>query len=237
MMRVVSYGGGVDSTAMIIRMLERKEKIDLIVFADTGAEWPETYNYIWMFRGWLLQHHGLVMSLVQADVGPMYPYLFARKTFPDRMFPRHIEKWKIRPVELFVQACRAGQQVEMCLGIDYDEADRVRTPRRKWITNRYPLVDWMIGRRGAENIIKNAGLPIPMKSGCWFCPFTDNKRWLKLKHGHPELFTLARQMEENATLYPKVTIHHSGTLSKIDLRVDGNETIEQSCESVGMCGR
>ncbi len=50
---VVSYGGGVDSTAMLIAMHLKGIKPDLIVFSDTGDEKAETYAYIKMFTRWL----------------------------------------------------------------------------------------------------------------------------------------------------------------------------------------
>lgn len=37
-MNVVSFGGGTNSTAMIIGMYLRKIPIDLILFADTGGD-------------------------------------------------------------------------------------------------------------------------------------------------------------------------------------------------------
>ena len=39
-MNVVSFGGGTNSTAMIIGMYLHKIPIDLILFADTGGEQP-----------------------------------------------------------------------------------------------------------------------------------------------------------------------------------------------------
>ena len=43
-MNVVSFGGGTNSTAMIIGMYLHKIPIDLILFADTGGEQPHTYE-------------------------------------------------------------------------------------------------------------------------------------------------------------------------------------------------
>jgi len=45
-MNIVSFSGGKDSTAMLLRMLELKMPVDKIVFADTGFEFPELYDYI-----------------------------------------------------------------------------------------------------------------------------------------------------------------------------------------------
>jgi hypothetical protein len=43
---VVAYGLGVDSTAMLIEFARRGIRPDLILFADTGGEKPETYAYL-----------------------------------------------------------------------------------------------------------------------------------------------------------------------------------------------
>jgi len=43
---MVSFSGGKDSTAMLLRLLELKCEIQEIVFADTGFEFPELYKYI-----------------------------------------------------------------------------------------------------------------------------------------------------------------------------------------------
>jgi len=43
---IVNYGAGVDSTAMLIGLHDRGEVPDLIMFADTGSEKPETIAYL-----------------------------------------------------------------------------------------------------------------------------------------------------------------------------------------------
>lgn len=50
---VVSFGGGTNSTAMLIAMVLKGIKPDLILFADTGGELPETYQWISVFSDWL----------------------------------------------------------------------------------------------------------------------------------------------------------------------------------------
>ena len=47
---VVAYGLGVDSTAMLIEFADRAIRPDLILFADTGGEKPETYQYLAVLR-------------------------------------------------------------------------------------------------------------------------------------------------------------------------------------------
>jgi len=42
-MNILSMGGGVQTTAMLIKYWET---VDKIIFADTGAEFKATYDYI-----------------------------------------------------------------------------------------------------------------------------------------------------------------------------------------------
>ena len=43
---VVSLSGGKDSTAMILMMLEKNMPVDLILFCDTGKEFPAMLRHI-----------------------------------------------------------------------------------------------------------------------------------------------------------------------------------------------
>ena len=42
----LSFGGGVQTTAMLIMIAQGKLQADAVIFADTGSEHPETYEYI-----------------------------------------------------------------------------------------------------------------------------------------------------------------------------------------------
>ena len=235
-LRVVSYGGGVDSTAMTIMLLQRGEKIDHILYAET-ADWPETLTFVGLFDKWLQEKHNLKVTRLLSKYGRIYDYMIERKLVPSYMFPaKHVERFKIGPIEQYLVRIRNDQPVEMNIGIDYDEFTRIRSPRRKWITNRYPLVDAYIGRRGAENIIRSAGLPVPPKSGCFFCPFQSKKQWLKLREIHPDRFQMAIVMEENCS-NKKITMlapNLGKRLRLIDDDWKGQTKLELPC-TTGYC--
>lgn len=55
-MNVVSFCGWTNSTAMIVGMYLHKIPVDLILFADTRAEQPHTYEDIEVFDEWLVKH-------------------------------------------------------------------------------------------------------------------------------------------------------------------------------------
>lgn len=45
-LHVVSFSGGKDSTAMVCGMKDRGMKIDIILYCDTGLEFPAMYEHI-----------------------------------------------------------------------------------------------------------------------------------------------------------------------------------------------
>ena len=53
---MVSYGGGANSTALLIGLHQHRIPVDLILFADTGAEHPHTYAYLEVMDSWLKDH-------------------------------------------------------------------------------------------------------------------------------------------------------------------------------------
>ena len=55
-MNITSYGGGVNSTALLVGLHQRGVPMDLILFADTGGELPETYAYLPVIDQWLTAH-------------------------------------------------------------------------------------------------------------------------------------------------------------------------------------
>jgi hypothetical protein len=50
--RILSFGGGVNSTAILVGLHERAESLDLILFADTGSEKPHTYAHLATMSEW-----------------------------------------------------------------------------------------------------------------------------------------------------------------------------------------
>ncbi len=50
---VVAYGLGVNSTAMLVEFAKRSIVPDMILFADTGGEKPETYRYMPVIQAYL----------------------------------------------------------------------------------------------------------------------------------------------------------------------------------------
>jgi hypothetical protein len=51
----------------------------------------------------------------------------------------------------------------------------------------YPLREWGWDRERCVTEIEAAGLPVPPKSACFFCPATQPEELVELHRKHPEL--------------------------------------------------
>jgi hypothetical protein len=114
------------------------------------------------------------------------------------------------------RAWDSGQKVEKCIGFDATEDHRIRggggtyaVPKKMNIapmkgvphyrdryTYRYPLREWGLDRRACGRIITEAGLPLPPKSACFFCPAMRLIEIERLKVLDPAQAELALVMED-----------------------------------------
>jgi hypothetical protein len=62
----------------------------------------------------------------------------------------------------------------------------------------YPLQDWGLAREALPAIIRKAGLPVPRKSACFYCPAMKPGEVVELRLKHPELFARAVAIEKGA---------------------------------------
>ncbi len=159
----ISFGAGVNSTAMTIMLVNEGWRGD-IVFANTGAEWPETYCFIDYFESeWLTPRRLAITRL-----GPEWRKDKRAKTLPGLM--EYCEHYSILPLcgirwctRIFkIDSCQAYHNDEYYLGIAADESHRQPDLPR-------PLVERGVTREGCIEIIEAEGLDMPQKSGCYIC--------------------------------------------------------------------
>lgn len=197
MKHLLSFGGGINSTALIIYLFERERSTFdemAIVFADTGSEMPETYAHVEKFEGWLRDRGQKTIKVGRSD--SLEAYCLETKSTPMSRWRWCTDKWKIRPILAWADE-HLGRPWTQILGIASDEAHRAKENPNKGILNRFPLVEYGINRQGCEALIANAGInwPVP-KSGCFFCPLMPSAQFVELKKGHPELFERAVALEK-----------------------------------------
>lgn len=201
---VVSYGGGVNSTALVIFLIKNKFPLDYVVFANTGDEMPETYEYLNHMEKFL-QKYKTPFKIVRVRKGDsLSDRCLRRRVIPSQMWRWCTRDMKVLPIHAFYRSLKS--HIFQYMGIDYDEVHRMKDPKVDYVTNVYPLIDYKIGRDQCVNIIKKAGMPIPVKSGCFFCPFNNMHRWQEIYETHPDLYKFAMKIEENGKHMPKQTL-------------------------------
>jgi hypothetical protein len=109
---------------------------------------------------------------------------------------------------LKAQGASPANRATVALGISADEIHRVkgRSPK-PYERLAYPLIGmedgepdargWRMTRADCVRVIRDAGLPVPGKSACWFCPFTRLPQWAEMRRHNPALFERAAQLEDH----------------------------------------
>ena len=214
---VVACGIGVDSIAMLIGLHQHHDRPDLILFADTGDEKPQTYAYLPIINAWLLSV-GFPAITVVKNARPLSgdkslsDSCLRLGTLPALAYGRHQCSlvWKRDPQHKFIktwalaiEARAAGLPVITCIGYDAGSRDSCRQYKAEGkespgFINRFPLIEWGWDRERCMNEIAAAGLPVPVKSACFHCPASKKPEIAWLRENVPEQFAKALQMEEAA---------------------------------------
>lgn len=186
MKKYLSLGGGVNSTAMLLLLLDEGEEFE-VVFCDPGSEFPETYDNIERLK----QLHPITVLPGKVNGLYLYDYCLRHQIIPLRFARWCSDKFKVRIIHKYVET-----PCVIWVGIDAGESHRVRYANKLGIENQYPLVERNIDRVRCKEIIEEHGLPVPPKSGCYFCPFQRKGEFRRLRIDYPELFCKARIMEQ-----------------------------------------
>lgn len=201
----LSCGAGVNSAANLHPILDKHMPLDLVIFADTGAEHPETYQYVEEWFKPFCQKIGIPFLTVKSHLPTLENYALEKGKTPSRQHRWCTDKWKIRPIYAV-----APKPCTFYMGISYDEIERIHEPKQKgsgkYFFNAYPLVDAKITRLGCVKIIEEHGWPVPIKSGCFFCPFTRKRAWERLFLHHENLYDRAIKVEQSDEYYPQYTL-------------------------------
>lgn len=210
MKNIVSYGGGTQSTALILMALNGEYNLprpDFGVYADTGGE-PEFINeYVRYFIDYVKQKYDFDIFIVKRKGVGLAENLMSEpktskqgNTYINSIIPFYVKgmgmlkrsctsDYKVIPVERFIKSkINKGEKIRQWMGISFDERQRVKISMEKWREYYYPLVDNKVRRIDSIEYVKSQGLKTPQRSSCTFCPFHSNNYWQWLKDYHPNEF-------------------------------------------------
>lgn len=214
-MRVISYGGGVQSTALIVLAIQGKiGQVDYALFSNVGedSEYPETISFVREVMMPYAEQHGLpIIELTPTKHGePTSVWKEMMRTDVNRMvIPVYGDNgplrrictvdFKVRPIHKWLKqnGASAENKADVMMGISTDEIQRANNKPTYDHENRcYPLLDLGLNRTDCMEVIRDAGLPVPPKSSCFFCPFHSELTWQELRRDKPELFDKAQELED-----------------------------------------
>lgn len=214
--RFFSFGGGIQSVAAMVLAAQGRIDFTDFVFSNVGddSEDPATLAYIEQHAKPFAETHGLRLHLVHKVMRDGTPEtLFGRMTkqgSKSLTIPVHLSggkpgrrsctaDFKIRVIGKWAKAHGASAEhpVTVGIGISLDEIQRANTRRAEpYEQIVYPLLDLRLRRADCFRIIRDAGLPIPPKSSCYFCPFRRVTGWIEMRRTRPEVFEKAASLED-----------------------------------------
>lgn len=230
---LLGLSGGKDSSALAIYIRDKypeiHEKMEYF-FSDTGAELPETLEFIDRLEDYLGKPIVKIVpdgfdDQVNGEDGLFGYYLKLHNNY----LPSPQQRWctinlKLIPFERFV----GDDDATSYIAIRADELDRVGYISNKAnIKTRMPFREDGLGKDDIFRILESSGLGIPdyykwrSRSGCYFCFFQRKEEWIGLKNNHPDLFERAKRYEK---IDEKTGIRYTwssvGTLDELISRPD-----------------
>jgi hypothetical protein len=191
---ICGISGGKDSSALALYMREKVPEMEYF-FCDTGAELPETYDFLDKLEIVL----GKKIERLNARKGFDHWFEVYRGTLPSPQMRWCTTKMKIEPIEQWV----GDDEVISYIAIRSDEAGRKGyVSSKKNIQARFPFVEDDIDHAGVMRILGESGVGLPgyyewrTRSGCYFCFFQRKAEWVGLSERHPDLWERAVAIEQ-----------------------------------------
>jgi hypothetical protein len=258
-MRTFSFGGGVQSVAVLVLAAQSKVQYDHFLFANVGndSENPDTLTYFEQVAKPYASAHGIDLVELHrvkrnGEAVTLYEHVMAANRtidIPVRMSNgapgnrnctgqfkiKHIAKW------LKEHGATTERPAVTGLGISTDESQRARKESGiAWQVLEYPLIQLGLSRRDCVQLIEQAGLPVPPKSACFFCPYKRKGEWQEMRRTKPDLFDKAvvmeQQINEKRASFGKDAVYLHPSLYPLEQVVGIQHTLfeDEECNS-GYC--
>ncbi len=201
MKHIISLGAGVQSSTMALMAAhgEITPMPDCAIFADTGAEPKEVYDWLDWLEGELpftvhrvMHKEGLTQEIMDGDNSISNPPFFTESGMLRR---KCTADHKVKPIVKTLRGLiglkfreRAPKHVVVTqwLGISLDEMQRMKDAPEKWISHRFPLFDMRMTRYHCFKWMEDHGYPVPPRSACTYCPYHSDAEWIRLKGNKEE---------------------------------------------------
>jgi hypothetical protein len=212
----ISYGGGVQSTALVGLAIQGKIDFEVALFSNVGddSEHPASLKYV----------REIMQPYAEAHNFPVHELITMRRGEPTTIRNEIMREGSLRNVipvygdigAPLNRSCTVDFKVKtvgrwlkangatkadpalVAIGISTDEIERAGRGKDESAQKRvYPLLDLGLNRYDCTKVISGAGLPVPPKSSCFFCPFHKPLSWSEMRRDEPELFEQSVVIEKH----------------------------------------
>ena len=208
-LHVVSFSGGKDSTAMLLRMIEEGMRVDLILYCDTGLEFPEMEEHIRKVEEYI----GRKITVIKSEKDFMYwatehkrvirsdkiPGAKPGDIMTGYAWPAVKSRWCTRELKTdtiadYLRGLKKDYDLVQYVGIASDEPQRERE-------HNYPLIKWGMTEADCLKYCYDRGFTwgglydIWDRVSCWCCPLQGLEDLRKLRKYRPELWERLREMD------------------------------------------
>ena len=203
MKHIVSFSGGKDSTAMLLRMVEEGWQIDEIIFCDTGQEFEDMYEHIKKVEKMI----NMPITILKADKTFEY-YMFdhvktrgKNKGSKGYSWPDFRNRWCTQLLKKSVMSNYLKQHKDVVEyhGIALDESHRADKNQEK--VCRYPLIEWGMTEADCLEYCYSKGLDwngLYRKLGrvsCWCCPLKNLKELKVIYKEYPQYWEKLKEWD------------------------------------------
>ncbi|MCH7761618.1 phosphoadenosine phosphosulfate reductase family protein [candidate division TA06 bacterium] len=257
-LHIVSFSGGKDSAAMLLRMIELGDPIDKIIFFDTGKEFPELYDYVKRMSAYTKETIGVEVEWIQPHATK------SGATFEDWFYGKRVGGFHDGKQRGWPMAkdpgCWWSRQSKMVpgnkicnghyryLGFAKNEEKRVKfykTPNPRTGKSKhddghiYPMVDWDWNEEDAREYLIERGWAEPFhvqfnRTGCYLCPYQPVKSLKVLARKYPHHYEEILELQKNSPNDFKPGIGYDELLKiREEALAEGDSPEETRAEGVG----
>jgi len=203
---------------MLVLAIQGRISADLALFSNVGddSEHPATLRYFHevavpyaaqhdfplheLHRTWRIgphrgQRYPTLLQHVVSDRKSVVIPVWMPEGAPGTRYCT--DYWKIRVVRAWLRdaGVTAADPATILIGFSLDEVRRMKDGRDPLARRSYPLIDLGLDRAACARVVADAGLQVPPKSSCYFCPFRGAAGFNRMRHEEPEQWARAVELE------------------------------------------
>ena len=198
---------------MLLRMVEEGMRIDLIIFCDTGLEYPAMYRHLEKLEKdigrpiiRICADHTFEHLLLNHEVRVKINKNVTERNHRGYSWPGPVNRWctkelKEIPREKFLAPLKEKYDIIEYVGLAADEGYRMQRKNNQNPNHRHPLIEWNVTEAECLRYCYDHGFDwdglyeIFRRVSCWCCPLQSLSELRKLYQNFPKLWEQLKEWD------------------------------------------